>query len=137
MVPVITDAVSDIFCPPHHPNCLEHERDPIALFQGLHSIILLPFFTTIPLVIGIFRQARMPLQTQSLTGLKLQTAAFTLSAVSWVPRVSVPWDLYLDGGHPIILIINAWYRMVGFVAVNDAFFALGQGILLWLSMRQI
>ena len=137
LAPVVADAVSDIFCPPHHPNCPEHERDPIALFQGLHAVILLPFLTTIPLVIGIIKQARMPLQTQSLTGLKLQTAAFMLSAVSWVPRVSVPWDLYLDGGHPIILIINAWYHMVGFVAVNDAVFALGQGILLWLSLRQI
>lgn len=113
------------------------ERDPLALFQGLHAIILLPFLTTIPLVMGTFKQAHMPLQSQSLTGLKLQTAAFMLSAVSWVPRVSVPWDLYLDGGHPIILIINAWYHNVGFVAVNDALFALGQGILLWLSLRQI
>jgi hypothetical protein len=137
IVPVIADAVSDIFCPPHHPNCPEMERDPIALFQGLHSVILLPFLTTIPLLIGIFKQARMPLHTQSLTGLKLQAAAFMLSAISWVPRVSVPWDLYLDGGHPIIGIINAWYHMVGFVAVDDALFALGQVFLLWLSLRQI
>ncbi|KAJ5517803.1 hypothetical protein N7453_000225 [Penicillium expansum] len=79
----------------------------------------------------------MPLQTQNLTGLKLQTAAFMLSAISWVPRVTVPWDLYLDGEYPIIMVINAWYHMVGFVAVDDAFFALGQGFLLWLSLRQI
>lgn len=136
IVPIIADAVSDVFCPPHRPNCPEHERDPIALFQGLHAVILLPFLTTTPLVIGIIKQARMPLKTQSLTGLKLQTAAFMLSAISWVPRVSVPWDLYLDGGHPIILIINAWYHMVGFVAVNEALFSLGQGILLWLSLRR-
>lgn len=48
-----------------------------------------------------------------------------LLAISWVLRVSVLWDLYLDGGHSIILIIDVWYHMVGFVAVDDAFFALG------------
>lgn len=137
IVPVIADAVSDVFCPPDHPNCPEHQRDPIFLFQGLHAVILLPFLTTIPLVIGIIKQACMPLQTQSLIGLKLQTVAFVLSAIFWVPRVSVPWDLYLDGEHPIILVINTWYHMVGFVAVDDAVFALGQGILLWLSLRQM
>lgn len=31
------------------------------------------------------------------------------------------------------MIANAWYYMVGFVAVDDAVFALGQGMLLWLS----
>ena len=136
LVPVIADAVSDIFCPPDRPNCPEHERDAIALFQGLHAVILLPVFTTIPIIIGIFKQARSTLQTQSLTGLKLQTTAFILSALFWVPRVSAPWDLYLDGGHPIIIIVNAWYHMVGFVAVDDAVFAGGQGVLLWLSLRQ-
>ncbi|KAJ5164248.1 uncharacterized protein N7500_006078 [Penicillium coprophilum] len=79
----------------------------------------------------------MPLQTQSLTGLKFQAVAFMLSAISWVPRVSVPWDLYLDGEHPIMMVVNSWYHMVGFVAVDDAFFALGQGFLLWLSLQQI
>jgi hypothetical protein len=137
LAPVIADAVSDIFCPPDHPNCPEHERDAIALFQGLHAVILLPFLTTVPLVVGIYKQARRPLQTQSPTGLKLQTAAFMLSAISWVPRVSVPWDLYLDGEHPVIMVINAWYHMVGFVAVDNAVYALGQGTVLWLSSRQI
>ncbi|KAJ5947379.1 hypothetical protein N7466_000394 [Penicillium verhagenii] len=35
------------------------------------------------------------------------------------------------------MVINAWYHMVGFVAVDDAIFALGQAILLWLSLRQV
>ncbi|CAG8126184.1 unnamed protein product [Penicillium nalgiovense] len=61
-----------------------------------------------------------------------QTAAFILPAV-FVPRIYVPWDLYLDSGRPFIMIANAWYYMVGFVAVDDAVFALGQGMLLWLS----
>lgn len=137
--PVITDAVSDTFCPFDHPNCPWHERDAIALFHGLHSFILLPFFTTIPLVIGIYKQVRSPLQTQSLTGLKLQTAAFMLSAVFWVPRLSAPWDLflkYLNEGHPIVIFLMGWYQEVGFQTVNDAVFALGQEILLWLTLRQ-
>ncbi|KAJ6103767.1 hypothetical protein N7486_003989 [Penicillium sp. IBT 16267x] len=137
--PVITDAVSDTFCPPNYPNCPWHKRDAIALFHGLHSFILLPFFTTIPLIIGIYKQVRSPLQTQSLTGLKLQTAAFMLSAVFWVPRLSAPWDSwleYLNEGHSIAIFFMGWYRAVGFETVNDAVFALGQGILLWLTLRQ-
>lgn len=137
--PVITDAVSETFCPVHRPNCPWHERDAIALFHGLHSFILLPFFTTVPLVIGIYKQVRSPLQTQSLTGLKLQTAAFMLSGVFWVPRLSAPWDLwlnYLNEGHSIVIFLMGWYQVVGFETVNDAVFALGQGMLLWLTLRQ-
>ena len=139
LLPLIADAVSDIFCPPNHPNCPFHERDPIFLFEGLHIFLLVPFFTTIPLIIGIYKQVRRPLQTQTLTGLKLQTAAFMLSAVFWIYRVSAPWDLYrtyLEDGHPIILALMVWYQMVGFVTINDALFALGQGIFLWLALRQ-
>lgn len=134
---MVADAVSDIFCPPGHPNCPEMDRDAVALFQGLHSVILLPFLTTLPLVIAIAKQAFMPRQTQSLTGLKIQAIVLMLSAISWVPRVDAPWDIYLEGRHPIILVFNAWYHMVGFVAVNDGIFALGQAILLWLSLRQM
>ena len=137
LVPMVVDAVSDTFCPPDRPNCPELDRDVVGLFQGLHSVILLPFLTTLPLVIALVKQACMPTQTFGLNGLKLQAAVFMLSAISWVPRVSVPWDLYLDGEYPVIMVIIAWYHKVGFVAVNDALFALGQAILLWLSIRQI
>jgi hypothetical protein len=32
LVSVIADVVSDIRCPPNHPNCPENGRDAIALF---------------------------------------------------------------------------------------------------------
>ncbi|KAJ5992002.1 hypothetical protein N7451_007726 [Penicillium sp. IBT 35674x] len=137
--PLIIDAVSDTFCPLDHPDCPWHERDVTAFLEGLHSFVLLPFLSTIPLVIGIYKQVRSPLQTQSLMGLKLQIAAFMLSAVFWVPRLSAPWDLfleYLNEGHPINIFILGWYRTVGFETVNDFVFAWGQGMLLWLTLRQ-
>ncbi|KAJ6016275.1 hypothetical protein N7540_010866 [Penicillium herquei] len=136
LAPLVADAVSDIFCPPHHPNYPKVGQDPIAHFQGLNSVLPLPLLTTLPLIIALVKQARMPFQTQSPTGVKLQAAVFMLSAILWVLRVSFPLDLYLDEGYPIILIINAWYHMVGFVAVDDSVFALGQGVLLLLSLRQ-
>jgi hypothetical protein len=89
------------------------------------------------MIIGIYKQARSPLQTQSLTGLKLQTAGFMLSAVCWVPRLSAPWDLFLkyfNEGHSIIILLIGWYQAVGFETFNDAVFAVGQGMLLWLTL---
>jgi hypothetical protein len=37
------------------------------------------------------------------------------------------------------LIIPAWFHMIGFVAIDDAILALGQGVLavlLWLALRR-
>jgi hypothetical protein len=136
LVPLIADSVPDFFCPPSLPGWDESECDGLAIFEGLHAMFFLPLLTTIPLVIGIYKQVRNPLQTQSLTGLKLQTAIFALSAVFWIPRVPFPWDLYFHRNYSVIFVLRSWYIYVGFVTVNDAIFALGQGILLWLSLRQ-
>lgn len=90
-------------------------------------------------MIGFYRQARKPTQNLSLIGLKLQAAIFTLSAVSWVFRLCFPWYLYREdprGSWPLYLIFPMWYQGVGFVAIDDAAFALGQGILLYLGLQQ-
>ncbi|CAG7981086.1 unnamed protein product [Penicillium nalgiovense] len=139
LMPLVVDATTDVFCPPDRPNCPEIDRDAIAMFEGLHSNLLLPFFTIILLVIGFYRQMRKPIQNLSLTGLKLQAAVFTLSAISWAFRLYFPWHLYHEDPRrswPLYLILPAWYQGVGFVAFDDAAFALGQGILLYLALRQ-
>ncbi|KAJ5479871.1 hypothetical protein N7530_005380 [Penicillium desertorum] len=136
---LIVDAATDVFCPPDRPNCPEIDRDAIAMFEGLHSNLLLPFFTVMLLAIGFYRQMRKPVQNLSLTGLKLQAAVFALSATSWAFRLYFPWPIYREDPRrswPLYLILPAWYQGVGFVAFDDAVFALGQAILLDLALRQ-
>ncbi|KAF4205921.1 hypothetical protein CNMCM5878_006475 [Aspergillus fumigatiaffinis] len=118
--------------PPQEPNCPEYDRDPIVLFEGYHVFALVPVIV-IPLILGLYKQARASSLNLSLPGLELQAVIFMLSAASWVLRLSFPWKAYLgqpQGRVPISLVIPAWWRMIGFVAVDDAIFALGQGILL-------
>ncbi|OQD63043.1 hypothetical protein PENPOL_c010G04209 [Penicillium polonicum] len=139
LVPVIIDSLTDVFCSTDKPNCPEVERDVIFFFMAVHSNLLFPFFTVIPLVIGFYRQARKPTQNLNLIGLKLQAAIFTLSAISWVFRLFFPWYLYREdprGSWPLYSILPAWYQGVGFVAIDDVTFALGQGVLLYLGLRQ-
>jgi hypothetical protein len=139
LVPVLIDSATDVFCSTFEPNCPEIERDVIWFFVAVHSNFLFPFFTVIPLVIGFYRQARKPTQDLCLIGLKLQIAVFTLSAISWGFRLYFPWYLYREdprGSWPLYMILPAWYQGVGFVAIDDAAFALGQGILLYLGLRQ-
>jgi hypothetical protein len=138
LMPLIIDATTDVFCPPQEPNCPEYDRDPIVLFEGYHVFALVPVIG-IPLILGLYKQARASSLNLSLPGLKLQAVIFMLSAGSWVLRLSFPWKAYLgqpQGRVPIYLVIPAWWRMIGFVAVDDAIFALGQGSLLWLALRR-
>jgi hypothetical protein len=109
-----------------------------VLFEGYHVFALVPVIV-IPLILGLYKQARASSLNLSLPGLELQAVIFMLSAASWVLRLSFPWKAYLgqpQGRVPISLVIPAWWRMIGFVAVDDAIFALGQGILLWLALRR-
>jgi hypothetical protein len=66
LVPLIADTVH-FFCSPSLPGWDESECDGLAMFEGFHAMFLLPLLTTIPLVIGIYKQVRNLLQTQSLT----------------------------------------------------------------------
>ncbi|PKX91287.1 PQ-loop repeat-containing protein [Aspergillus novofumigatus IBT 16806] len=118
LVPLVIDATIDIFCPQ------KSQTAPI--------IVML-------LVLGLYKQARASTFNLSLPGLKLQAVVFMLSAASWVLRLAFPWKAYLEQpqGHvPIYLVIPAWWQIIGFVAVDDAIFALGQGVLLWLALRR-
>ncbi|PKX93913.1 uncharacterized protein P174DRAFT_512163 [Aspergillus novofumigatus IBT 16806] len=138
LVPLIIDAITDVFCPPDKPNCPEYDRDPIALFEGYHLFALVPVIVTL-LILGLYKQARASSLNLSSPGLKLQAMVFMLSAASWVPRLAFPWKAYLDQPQervPIYLVIPAWWQMIGFLAVDEAMFALGQGILLWVALRR-
>ncbi|KAE8375140.1 hypothetical protein BDV26DRAFT_283716 [Aspergillus bertholletiae] len=118
LVPLIIDATTDIFCPPERPNCSIMDRDPLAFFEGFHNFYVMPITVTL-LVLGFYKQAERPLLNLNITGLKLQTAIFVLSAVSWIVRLYFPWKMFLDqpwGPVPIYLVIPSWWQQVGFVA---------------------
>jgi hypothetical protein len=113
------------------------EPDVLILVQRFHAMILLP-------TPDHHTPCRGNCQTnsQAPTHSKVQLALNNKPRFSrsrrfpGSSRVSVPWDLCLDGEHPVILILSAWYHMIGFVAVDDKIFALGQDLLLWLTLRQ-
>lgn len=114
------------------------DRDPLAFFEGFHNFYLLPIITTL-LILGFYEQVRQPPRNLSIIGLKLQAAIFALSAVSWILRLYFLWKTFLEqprGPVPIYLVIPSWWQQVGFVAGDDAIFAVGQGILLRLALRQ-
>lgn len=140
MVPLILQPTTDA-CHPEKPNCPEYYGDPILLFYGYRHFVLVPIIVTL-LILGLYKQARSSSLNLSLAGLRLQAVIFIFSAASWVFRLPFPWKTLLQqpyGRVPMYLVIPAWFHMIGFVAVDDAIFALGQGflaVLLWLALRR-
>ncbi|KAL2807694.1 hypothetical protein BJX63DRAFT_411386 [Aspergillus granulosus] len=72
----------------------------------------------------------------SLLGLAVQYVLFIVLAVSWIFRVSFP--PLPDGAHwwSSSSVLEVWYELVGSIAVDNAVFAIGQGILLYLACKK-
>jgi hypothetical protein len=103
-----------------------------ALYHGIHTLLLSWIITGLG-VAAVFFQARetvtrSPCQALSRVGLAAQAVVFALVAVSWVMRVGFPWEL-LDGRQVTFGVFTTWYELVGWAAVDNAVFALGQGVL--------
>jgi hypothetical protein len=109
-----------------------------ALYHGTHTLFLSWIITGFG-VAAVFFQARetitrSPGQALSRVGLAAQALVFALVAVSWVMRVRFPWEL-LDGRRVTFGVLVTWYELVGWAAVDNAVFALGQGVLLGIVSR--
>jgi hypothetical protein len=108
----------------------------VALFYGYHSIFLFPIISVLG-VVAVYRQARLILRAPdfpgalSLLGLELQVVVFSALALSWVWRIPFPWE---EVEYPRFQVLQAWYSMVGWVAVDNGIFAVGQGVLLLVAM---
>jgi hypothetical protein len=71
----------------------------------------------------------------SVLGLAIQSVLFIILAVSWIFHVSFPplpegatwWDYR---------VLKVWFELVGSVAVDNAVFGIGQGILLLIVLRR-
>ncbi|KAL3477056.1 hypothetical protein BJX99DRAFT_226650 [Aspergillus californicus] len=72
----------------------------------------------------------------SLLGLAVQCVLFIILAVSWIFRVSFP--PLPDGVHwwSSSYVLEVWYELVGSIAVDNAVFGMGQGILLYLARKK-
>lgn len=137
LIPLMIDATTDIFCFSGKVDCPVLEREPIEALFALHTNIIQPA-TVALLVLSFYEQARQPLIDMSSTGLKLQVLAFTVSAICWVFRTHIPWELIREEipEPPFYVIIVVVFEMVGFAVSHDAIFAIGQAILLWLVLRR-
>jgi hypothetical protein len=106
------------------------------IFFGVHSLFLSWIISGFNVVTIYFqvRETQMRPQEQALSrmGLAVQAVIFILVAFSWIGRVEFP---YPDGGFPWTS-LSTWYELVGWAAVDNGIFAIGQAILLWIVSRQ-
>ena len=135
LIPVVVDAI-DLSRGPED----QYHKWGVAIFFGLHSLCL-NYIVTLLAVIAVYSQAckfithPSSVQAFSTLGLTIQAAAFIAVAVSWVFRVSFsvegwqldPWTLHFW---------NTWYQLVGWAAVDNIIFGLGQVVLLCLVTRR-
>ena len=56
----------------------------------------------------------------------MQAVVFALVALSWIKRVGFPYD---EVDHFPLSLFWSWYQLVGWAAVDNAVFALGQALL--------
>jgi hypothetical protein len=108
-----------------------------ALFHGAHSIFLNPIVTALNIA-SLFVQAREPaMDALSSVGLAVQAVVFSLVAASWaVGRLTFPWEELVSRQPVTLRVLITWYQLVGWVAVDNAIFAIVQAILLWLKLRR-
>ncbi|KAF4633686.1 hypothetical protein G7Y89_g4418 [Cudoniella acicularis] len=66
--------------------------------------------------------------------LGLQSFTFLLLAILWPFRLILPPNMWQLGSKPAILM--AWYPWVGWACVNNAILAIGQGIMLCISINR-
>ncbi|KAI9371765.1 hypothetical protein BJX61DRAFT_510353 [Aspergillus egyptiacus] len=128
---------------------------PVVIAFTPHTLWL-SYIGTILALVAVYRQARVILQDDpsaspslpvglsqgqldpqntslSLLGLAIQSLLFCVLAIAWVFRVSFP--ALPDGASWWnFSIVKVWYEWVGSVAVDNAIFGIGQGILLLLLL---
>jgi hypothetical protein len=132
VIPVFTDAITSRKDEQYH-------KWAGALFHGVHSLFINPVVTILG-ISALFFQARETMSRPegpaalSVVGLAVQAVVFAVVALVWPARLVFPWHEL--GGRVTMGVLITWYQLVGFVAVDNAVFALVQAVLLWLIMRR-
>ena len=109
-----------------------------AMWSGIHSLLISWIVTGFG-VAALGFQVRKTLsrpsdRALSRLGLVAQATVFALVAVSSVVRVEFPWEL-LEGHRVNLGLLCSRYELVGWAAIDNAIFALGQAVLLWITSR--
>lgn len=132
VIPVFIDAINNARSPGEDKG----RKWGIALFYGTHSIFINPVVTILGIT-AVFSQAHenllQPLpQALSLVSLATQAMVLAGLAVSWIMRARFPYEK-ID--RITLNILITWYQAVGWAAVDNAIFAIGQAVLLWLVIH--
>jgi len=126
----LLDVVHDYMHPPRKA------REMMANFWfGVHAWLISRIVTLLGIAAIYFQakaiRSRPWEHALSRTGLAVQACMFGLVAVSWVFRVEYTWPDWVAGWDALM----HWYMFVGWAAVDNVVFALGQGVLLWVVVR--
>ena len=103
--------------------------NPIVNFLGIAALI-----AQARILMG--RPPGSGLGALSLVGLAAQGVTFALLAPSWLWRLSFPWDKVNNGYWLNWAVLEVWFQVVGFVAVDYAVFAIAQFVLLLVAVRR-
>lgn len=130
VAPIVIEALSPT---PVDPSGPDDRRWFAALFAGAHTIFVNPVVTALSFA-SLFAQARQAFSSSrysdhvlSYMGLAVQAVIFTVLAVYWAFRLTLPagfWKMVT------LRSLVSWYQLVGWAAVDNAVFAVVQAILL-------
>lgn len=104
------------------------------IIRNINAAVINPLFALMTIV-AFFYQARVVPSAGQPNALSNRTLGlhfftFLLLAISWPFRLILPPNMWQLGSKPAILL--EWYPWVGWACVNNAIFAIGQGMILLL-----
>ena len=102
------------------------------IIRNINAAVINPLFTLMA-VVAFFHQARVvpsAVHPNALSHwtLRLHFFTFLVFAISWLFRLILLPNMWQLGSKPAILL--EWYPWVGWACVNNAIFAIGQGMIL-------
>ncbi|EED12094.1 conserved hypothetical protein [Talaromyces stipitatus ATCC 10500] len=107
------------------------------IIRNINATVINPLFTLMAVVAFFYQVRVMPSaghpNALSNWTLGLHFFTFLLLAISWPFRLILPPNMWQLGSKPAILL--EWYPWVGWACVNNAIFAIDQGMILLYSGR--
>lgn len=113
----------------------EDERWSTAIFHYIHTTLINPLVTFGGIASLYFQYSKAGADTLSEVGLASQAVVFAFVAISWIGKVRFWPD---NTGERALrdFPFKTWYELVGWAAVDNAVFAMVQGVLYVLRRGQ-
>ncbi|KAJ6783247.1 hypothetical protein PWT90_07493 [Aphanocladium album] len=107
------------------------------IIRNINAGIINPLFTFIAAVAVVIQARAMPDQLMGCSHRTLgaQSLTYLILAISWPFRLILPPNMWELGPQPALL--YGWYPWVGWACVNNAILAVGQGVMLFLSINRV